>query len=60
MLHLLLNNLSAPLKGGNHLKFEKGFLIIEKDWYPNIDNKKLEKYTIFKEKIKFHTTTRIK
>ena len=39
----------------NHLKFEKGFLIIEKDWYPNIDNKKLEKYTIFKETININS-----
>ena len=34
----------------NHLKFEKGFLIIEKDWYPVIDIKKLKKQTLFKEK----------
>jgi len=35
----------------NHLKFEKGYLTIKKDWYPEIDSKKLEKYTIFKETI---------
>jgi hypothetical protein len=33
------------------LKFEKGFLIIEENWIPEIDKDKLKKYTIFNEVI---------
>ena len=35
----------------NPLIFEKGYLKIEGNWFPEIDEDKLKKYTIFKEEI---------